>query len=134
MDNQKAYTLLDEFFSAGKELPFKRRQTIIRYGEPAEHVYWIVSGAVKVFSHDESGNESIHHIYKPQEMFPAYVFTRDRRYNIGISAFTDTVVQSRPIAEAMDFIAKEPITLNAIVQQMTATYERVLTLNSASAE
>ncbi|MFI5240105.1 MAG: Crp/Fnr family transcriptional regulator [Candidatus Saccharimonadia bacterium] len=61
---------LSELFSSGHKKTFSKNEIILRAGEVPEGVYQIVSGMVKVYSITDEGEENIHIIYKPLEVFP----------------------------------------------------------------
>ncbi len=41
---------------------FKKRETIVRAGEPCEHFYFVLSGSLRTFTTDERGHEHIFHL------------------------------------------------------------------------
>jgi len=61
---------LSELFSSGHKKTYGNHEIILRAGEVPAGVYQIVAGLVKVYSITDEGEENIHIIYKPQEIFP----------------------------------------------------------------
>lgn len=41
---------------------FKKRESLVRSGEPCEHFYFVLSGSLRTFTTDERGNEHIFHL------------------------------------------------------------------------
>lgn len=41
---------------------FKKRESLVRSGEPCEHFYFVLSGSLRTFTTDDRGNEHIFHL------------------------------------------------------------------------
>ncbi len=61
---------LPEKFKSGRLLQFSNREIILKAGEQPPGVYFLASGFIKVYSISEHGEENIHVIYRPGEVFP----------------------------------------------------------------
>ncbi|MDD2822864.1 MAG: Crp/Fnr family transcriptional regulator [Candidatus Daviesbacteria bacterium] len=61
---------LFEFFSNHQPFTYKKGEIVIRVGENPSNVFFIEEGYIKVYSLTESGEENLHFIYKPFEIFP----------------------------------------------------------------
>jgi len=71
----KQSRLVKEFLK-GRSLQFRNRELILRASEEPQGVYYIESGLVKVYSISDQGEENIHIIYRPGEIFPlSWIFT-----------------------------------------------------------
>ena len=50
---------LNQFLSFCKKRKFPKKGIIFREGDPADHLYYIMSGSVTVTTHDDDGNEIV---------------------------------------------------------------------------
>jgi len=52
----------EAIYHAMKREMFKKRETIVRSGEPCEHFYFVLSGSLRTFTTDDRGHEHIFHL------------------------------------------------------------------------
>jgi CRP-like cAMP-binding protein len=61
---------LHSLFSGGRRYKYGKSELILRAGDVPPGVYYIEQGFVKVYSLTDKGNENLHVIYRPGEIFP----------------------------------------------------------------
>ena len=83
--------ILEDIFSQASPRSFSAGE-IITTGEEAAGVHLITKGFVKVYSISDEGNEYVHIIYKPGEMFPLIWALLGHRRRVFYEALTDTTV------------------------------------------
>jgi len=52
----------EAIYQAMKREVFKKRELLVRSGEPCEHFFFVLSGSLRTFTTDERGNEHIFHL------------------------------------------------------------------------
>jgi len=96
---------LQKFFSKGKLLRYKRRETILRSGDSPQGVYFVNKGYIRLYSISESGEELTLIIFKPHDFFPmmwAINGTANENY---LEAITDAQLYRSPKADFLHFLA-----------------------------
>jgi CRP/FNR family cyclic AMP-dependent transcriptional regulator len=82
--------LLDEFVARSQHRVFPRNTVVVLEGEPAEALYVILEGQVRVFVADEDGREVELNLMGPGEYFGELMLAEQRR-----TASVRTVTQAR---------------------------------------
>jgi CRP-like cAMP-binding protein len=52
----------EAMYQVMKREVFKKRESLVRAGDPCEHFYFVLSGSLRTFTTDERGNEHIFHL------------------------------------------------------------------------
>lgn len=103
MDNRDSTRdRLTTFFSQGTMLRFKKGEILLRGGETPQGVSFLIRGHVKSYSLDDRGNENIHMIYRPGEIFPLNWLLVNAIRHIYFEALDQVVVRSRPREEIIN--------------------------------
>jgi CRP-like cAMP-binding protein len=100
----------------------KRRQILFREGDPAEGIFVLLAGRVKIYKLSSEGKEHILHVVRPGQAFAeAAVFMPG-----GYPAYAEALVASRalvlPKQEFLELLRREP----AISVNIIATLSRYL--------
>ncbi len=133
LDTTKAHTLLHDFFSDGVKREYKRKSLIVSYSAPADSIFYIVEGAVKIISHDANGQERIHSLYGPGEVFPVSWIFCDTKFQVEFVAFSNVTILKKSLKETNAFFEREPYSLVSLVRQQADTFDRIVNLNMRSA-
>ena len=96
---------LQKFFSKGKLLRYKRRETILRSGDSPQGVYFVNKGYIRLYSISESGEELTLIIFKPYDFFPMMWAINDTANENYLEAITDTQLYRSPRADFLHFLA-----------------------------
>ncbi|MDB5186319.1 MAG: hypothetical protein JWL85_842 [Candidatus Saccharibacteria bacterium] len=134
MDPEQARVKLETVFNSGKEQKFARHRVILLPGEEPEQAYWISEGFVKVVSYNKNGNERLHYIYGPQEIFPVTSLFGPVMPQISFVALNDVTLRTKSIKDFHDTVDEDAEMLKAIIRQMTTLVERVYSLHLDTAE
>ncbi len=107
---------------------FSRGITIFREGEPADSLYVLKKGMVRLISLSDQGRETILHILKPDEVFGELLLSEERRAFTAIATEDSvvTVISQESFVELLSAIS--PLALNFIrlLSKRLATVERGL--------
>ena len=103
------------FTKLGQAQRCRRHDLIFRLGEPADHVYLLRTGRVKIFSQSEGGRETILWFCFPGEVFGLAEITRGGQREVYAQACSDCEYQSIPQAEFKAFLADHPRTALAVI-------------------
>ena len=124
------HALLDEFIANSPHKVFPRNTIVVLEGEPAEALYVILEGQVRVFVADENGKEVELSVMGPGEYFGELMLAEQRR-TASVKTLTQArlcVIQRKDFEEA--FAARPDIAVH--VMQTLIHRIRVLTENISS--
>ena len=80
-DNRIFYNMyngeIDEVLKVAKSGVVRRRKVIFQPGDPADAVYWIRSGRIKIYKVTEDGREMIVHMHQSGDLFGEMAFVDD---------------------------------------------------------
>ena len=121
--------VLERLLDGATPRQFGAGETIFLQGEPANSVYLIIEGWVKLYRISPSGAEAVVSILKRNRSFGEAVALRDEAYPVSAEAITDcTLVQidggrmRRQIAEdpqlALSLLAASYVHLHGLVEQI----------------
>ncbi len=125
-------------FLQGRRITYKKGEIILRPEERPSGVYLVYEGYPKVFSITQRGEESLHIVRRPGEVFPITWSLTGSRRDLYYQAMDDVVlyrITSQDFAEAFD---SDPEVSHAIINQFIAMlstlYDRInnLQLRTAS--
>lgn len=115
--------ILDSFFQQFKPVSFKKAALLLQPDDTPKGVYYLEKGFVKLYSLTEWGDEKLHLIYKPSEMFPLFWTFGDVPLAKYYEAFTDITVRISPKHSFLQFIEKNPEALRSLIKKMTQIME-----------
>ncbi len=129
--NDKHQKLVDHFKSGGR-LVFKKGHLIIRSQDSPEYIYYIEAGYVKAYSMTKYGDQNLHIIRMPGEIFPLiWTFTQDHR-DVAYEAMDDVIIWRQPRREYIKYLDKTPAITGAVLELAVHAYrayaDRVNTL------
>ncbi len=52
----------EAIYQVMKREAYKKRETLVRAGNPCEHFYFVISGSLRTFTTDDRGHEHIFHL------------------------------------------------------------------------
>lgn len=89
--------LLAKVLAGTRVVRLQRNETLFEQGEPADRLYLVRSGQVKLFRIGRDGNEKIIHLAGPGDSFAeAVMFMPDRSYPVNTSAIEPTELVGVP--------------------------------------
>ncbi|BCJ85170.1 Crp/Fnr family transcriptional regulator [Effusibacillus dendaii] len=84
------------------------RMVIFMQGEPLEHVYFILSGKVKIYRNDEQGHEQIVNVLQAGDMFPHAGFFRQGIYPAHSVMLEKGVLLALPVSRFHALLESNP--------------------------
>lgn len=97
------------FGGCGVRAIYKRRQVIFHEGTPANGLYILCQGAVKLYQSDRFGHDHILHIAVPGDVMGEMPQDIDETYSVSAEALTDSQLCYLPRERLVQFIHKHPI-------------------------
>lgn len=95
---------LENFFQKGRKVNYAKDEIILGPHTKPRGIYFIEQGFVKIYSISKRGDENIHIIYKPGEIFPIVWALRNRRHNIFYSTVSDCQLRLVARGDFLKFI------------------------------
>lgn len=111
------------FFQKGKLMHFKKREILIRPDDFPSGVFYIEKGHVKVYSITEDGEEKLHIIYKPDEIFPLIWALRSIQKEAYYEALEDLTVYRISQKDFLDFISSNPGAAFELADRLAAAFD-----------
>lgn len=137
------HNCLLDFFIQTKPYRYRSGKIILHPDDNYCDVYYIESGYVKVYSLTENGDEKLHIIYKPEEIFPWIWVFRNVSKHLYYEAMGTVVLRKRSKEEFLKFLGtisdpKENCHLlfelaNKIIDVLDVHVDRVDTLEQTKA-
>ena len=114
---------------------YKKGEILMRPDTPPSGVYYLVEGYVKIYSLTQEGDERLHIIYKPGEVFPLIWAMDEMQKNVFYEALTTVVAKRVPREKFLRFVKTNPQALFELTKRIAAAFEifvdRVETLEIA---
>ncbi len=117
---------LQEFFSKGRLLHYKKNETILRSGETPQGIYFVDRGYIRLYSTSESGEELTLIIFKPNDFFPIMWAINDTPNEYYLEAMTNVELYRSPKDEFSHFLSSNPDVLFEITQKILERFGRIL--------
>lgn len=95
-------------FESGKKIDYKKGEFIIRAGDRPQGVYCIIEGCVKAYTITDNGEENIHIIYRPGEIFPILWLFNGGVVNAYFQASSPVRVWRVARRDVLDLIKTDP--------------------------
>ena len=108
---------LYQLFASGTLASHKPGEIITYSNDPPKDVYLLKSGYVKVFSVNSRGEEYLHIIYKPGEIFPLTSLNNHHQNGIYFSSIENAVTYSLPIAKLLEEARHNSAVATALAMQ-----------------
>lgn len=86
------HRILLTLFETGKVRRFSKGEVIIQGGDQPPFVYYILRGFVKIYSINDEGEEYVHIVYKPGEIFPLIWPLKGASRKVFYEALNDNVL------------------------------------------
>jgi CRP/FNR family transcriptional regulator, dissimilatory nitrate respiration regulator len=99
---------LAELAAAGQTRRVKVGETIFRDGQPADALYVVLDGSVKIFRLSPKGDQQILHLYGPGQTFAEAAVWAGRAYPASAEAVTETHLLLIPRTTVEQTIRKDP--------------------------
>lgn len=96
------------FLAVAKKHIVEEKKMIFMHEEPITHVYFLVSGKVKVFRNDLAGREQIMSVKQRGDMFPHVGFFRKGNYPAHATAIEDAELYSIAIRDFEEVLLNNP--------------------------
>lgn len=114
---------LADLFSGSKTVKFKKGAIILNAEENSREVYLIEKGFVKTYSLTEDGNEKLHVIYRPGELFPILRALKNLQMGIFCEAITDVELRDVPKGKFIQFIKQNPEALTELLDEVLRIFD-----------
>jgi CRP-like cAMP-binding protein len=107
---------LADFFTKGRSIRAPKGQIVLRGDDENPDIYYVGKGFIKVYSINDSGEEYLHIIYKPGDIFPLIWIFKNRRRRVFYESMSDSVVWSLPKLEFLEYIKSktDPVAYSVI--------------------
>ncbi|MBI3783999.1 MAG: cyclic nucleotide-binding domain-containing protein [Deltaproteobacteria bacterium] len=129
---------LGSFHSCGVSSIYRRRQVIFHEGTPANGLYILCRGAVKLYQSDRFGKDHILHIAVPGDILGELPCDPMGCYSVSAEAITDSQLSFLPRERLVPFIEKHPMVgirlIEALSKAVSTAHKKVRTLALKRAE
>ena len=100
---------LRTYFHHGRPLRYRNGEIIQGSGDIPAGVYYIDRGLVKVYSISKRGEEYVHLVYKPGEVFPLIWALKNVLHDVFYESLTSSLLWQVPKDDFIKFIKKDPV-------------------------
>ncbi|HEY9712079.1 MAG TPA: Crp/Fnr family transcriptional regulator [Chroococcales cyanobacterium] len=111
-----------DVFSAGKLQRFSKGELIVHGADEPQGVYLITHGLVKIYSINDEGEEYVHIVYKPGEIFPLIWALIGTERKVFYEALVDTVVWCVSAGQFRATIQENARTSYAVLMQLAKQF------------
>lgn len=115
------------FAKVGKNVTFKKGETILRPGENPAGIYYIKKGLVRLYSISASGQEITFNIYKPESYLFMMWALSEIENNYFFDALTEVEAIKAPEEKVLEFIKSEPDLLYRLNKRTMVGLEAIIT-------
>ena len=110
----------------GHEEEYKRGDYLYRQGDPAENMYVVLKGKVKVMRHAPTGAVTIIGIYSIGDELTAHAVLEGRPYPTSARALTDVAVFRVPKRYLRKILAEWPIVCGNLMRDLSSKYRELM--------
>jgi len=110
---------LTNYFNDGRFLRYAKGEIILNAGDEPPGVYLIQRGFIKVYSISDEGDENIHIIYKPGEVFPLIWAFKGLARNVFYQAISSCRLWILSTEDFRVLVDKSPAAAKAVINQLT---------------
>ena len=100
---------LDEFRASGIVGLYKRRQVVFHEDAPADGLYVLCRGTVKLYQSDRFGRDHIVGIAEPGDVLGELALDRPDRYSVSGEALTEAQICYLPRERIVDLVERHPM-------------------------
>jgi CRP/FNR family transcriptional regulator, polysaccharide utilization system transcription regulator len=129
---------LDNFRTCGSSALYKHRQVIFHEGTPANGLYILCHGAVKLYQSDRFGHDHILDIAVPGDVLGELPLDPTECYSVSAEAIADSQLCYLPRERLVAFIQEHPMTgvrlIEALSKSLSTARKRVRALALKRAE
>ncbi len=100
---------LRDFRACSVIAPYRRRQVIFHEGSPANGLYVVCRGAVKVYQSDRFGRDHILAVAEPGDVLGELPLDPGKPYSVSAEALTDTQLCYLPRERLFHFLRLHPV-------------------------
>lgn len=111
-------TELRNFFRTGRTVRYQKGEIIMRAGERPEGVFLIERGYVKVYTISRRGEEYVHLVFKPGEVFPLMWVVKNVLYDSFYEALDDVSLKRVPKDKFLSFIRGSQEASQSVLEQI----------------
>jgi CRP/FNR family cyclic AMP-dependent transcriptional regulator len=115
--------LVASLFDNAEPLTFPKNQIILHASDTLEHVYRIVEGFIKVYSINSRGDEQVHVVYGPGDIFPLTIIIHDNNSSFFYQTLTETLVMRVAFSEVDELLQTNAPLAYATLQRAVAQYK-----------
>ena len=130
-------SVIDRFFADKRTVAYNKGEIIVRVGEIPAGVYWIRTGYVKAYSLTEAGEQNVHFMYRPRELFPIVWAVHNREPRAYYEALGPVTVHRTSRAEFVSLLEQRPAATMELLRYATdmlrASFDRVNNLEFTAA-
>lgn len=119
-------TIVDEFFASSPVRHYKKGHIVVVAGEPAEHVYYLVSGRVKVYDVTYRGDEIVVVSMRGPSLFPLSSVMNKTAPRYMFEADSDIALKQAPIDEMSVFLNDHPEVVSDLFSSLYRQMEGML--------
>ncbi|MDP2671185.1 MAG: Crp/Fnr family transcriptional regulator [bacterium] len=127
---------LNQFFSQGKTVSYKKGEIILRAGEPVFGIFFLKKGFVRQYLISEEGEEVTIHLYRPLAFFPTMLVIAGTPNRYYFEAQTPIETFRLPPEEVVAFLKENPDVLfdlsERFAQAVIGLSKRIETLSIGS--
>lgn len=128
---------ISEAFAAYPERSYEKGQILVFGGENPPHIYYMISGRVRLYDISARGDELVLNVFRPPSFFPmAWAINRNDN-NFFYRTEEKTVVRIIPTDDALTFIKSNPDVmfdlLRRVYNGMDGLFGRIVQLMSGNA-
>lgn len=109
---------LEFFFKKGRRLSYSKDEIILGPFARPRGIYFIEHGFVKIYSINKQGNENIHIIYKPGEIFPFIWALKNIQHDVYYTAINDCQIRLVSRRDFIKHIKTSVVASNLILVQL----------------
>lgn len=104
----QAQDKIDNFFANYPQRTYPKGQILVFADEEPSHIFYLLSGRVRVYDISYRGDEVIVNLFQPPAFFPMSWAINKTHNGFFYSAETQVVVRVAPPGPVMDFVKKHP--------------------------
>lgn len=114
---------LFKYFCKSKPLHYKSGDIILRPDDIPSGIYYIEKGFVKVYSITEEGDEKLHVIYKPRELFPLIWVFKGITKDIFYEALGDVILRRLSKNIFLKLVKEDNLSLLSLIDRIIALFD-----------
>lgn len=113
---------IKQFYTGGKKIEYRRGEVVLRAGEEPRGIYFIEKGYLKVYGFSKDGNEHLHLIYGPGDLFPIIWLFEGAIRNVSYEAIRPLTVWLVEKESFLKFIKSKSTVLFSVLTHVTSLF------------